>query len=155
MTGATVTLDHNAPQVVAVLRELRAAVQDLRPGFRDAGEHLLRSTDQRFSAQRAPDGTPWAQNSDVTLLRYLQAKGGLSKRRTKTGGRTLTRKGAKALGSKQILRDSGQLQGSCSRVTGFARKSRSSLRSSCPAICEMLAWSGRWEPCWPASRPAD
>jgi phage virion morphogenesis protein len=110
MTGVTVTLSHNSPQVLAVLRDLSAAVQDLRPAFRDAGEYLLRSTDERFRQEKGPDGAPWEQNADVTLLRYIAAKKGLSKRKTQTGGRTLTQKGAKALGSKRVLRNSGQLQ---------------------------------------------
>lgn len=110
MAGVTVTIAARTQPVTDALRQLERHLGDLSRPFRDVGEYLLRATDERFRAERAPDGTPWAQNSDVTLTRYLASRRGLSRRRTATGGRTLTQRGARALGAKKILRDSGALQ---------------------------------------------
>jgi phage virion morphogenesis protein len=108
MSGAHITI--NDQEVRAKLADLLTQVKRPQRALRDIGEALLRSTDDRFRKEQAPDGTPWKQNSDVTLLRYLEGKGGLSKKTLKSGGRNLTQKGAKLLGQKKILRQSGALQ---------------------------------------------
>jgi len=110
MAGVTIQVDDAG--VRQALGTLLARVQDPQPALRSLGEALLNSTKARFRAQRGPDGAAWKPNSDVTLLRYLTSrKGTLSKRKTATGGRTLTQKGAKALGAKAILYDRGRLFG--------------------------------------------
>jgi len=103
MTGITLTVDDAALR--RALDRLAHKVDDLSPALRDIGEYLVRTTDLRFRAEVAPDGTPWAQNSDTTLLRYLN-KGG--KGFTKKG--RLSARGAKRLGMKKILRADGFLQ---------------------------------------------
>ena len=60
MAGARITLDVEDRQVLAVLDQLLARMDDVTPALRDIGEALLNSTRQRFSDQQAPDGTPWA-----------------------------------------------------------------------------------------------
>lgn len=40
------------------------------------GDFLLDTTKQRFATSTAPDGTPWASNSQVTILQYLRLKSG-------------------------------------------------------------------------------
>ena len=91
------------------LARLLGAVQDPSPALREIGEVLTRSTKDRFRTETAPDGGRWEQNADSTLLAYLRRRQGFSKRRTATGGRTLTQRGARALGGKKILTDRGDL----------------------------------------------
>lgn len=40
------------------------------------GDFLLDTTKQRFATSTAPDGTPWASNSQVIILQYLRLKSG-------------------------------------------------------------------------------
>jgi hypothetical protein len=63
MAGASVTLTHNAPQIQAALTRLLGATRDLSAPFRDIGEYLLRSTDERFRKEQGPDGRRWPENS--------------------------------------------------------------------------------------------
>ena len=53
---------------------------NLRPLLLEIGEDLTESTKQRFVSTTAPDGTPWAKNSEVTLA-------------NKSGSRPLTDEG--------------------------------------------------------------
>jgi phage virion morphogenesis protein len=86
------------------LKALRERVENLRPALKEVGEELAESTKHRFASSTAPDGSRWAENSDLVLLRFLgQTPGAYRKRRTETGGRGLTAKGAKALGGKKPL----------------------------------------------------
>jgi hypothetical protein len=123
MAGSSVTITVDDAQVRAALKDLLEQLHTPARALRDVGEYLLRATDTRFRQQRGPDGTPWPQLSDITLLRrlagtashggadgkpvgYLSAealgdlaakRGRMSKRKTTTGGRTLTKKGQKIL----------------------------------------------------------
>lgn len=45
----------------------RLASVPLQPLYRSIGEFLLLRTDERFQAEKAPDGTPWAPLSPATL----------------------------------------------------------------------------------------
>lgn len=45
-------------EVLAALQRLVGA--SLEPAFRDIGEYLINSTQERFERQESPDGTPWA-----------------------------------------------------------------------------------------------
>ncbi|WP_157818048.1 phage virion morphogenesis protein [Candidatus Thiodictyon syntrophicum] len=107
MAGVNLTITVDDAAVRTALGALIAKVGKPAAALRDIGEYLLLATDRRFRAQAAPDGTPWAPNSDVTLLRHLNRGG---KGFKKNG--SLSARGAKRLGSKRILRDSGLLQGS-------------------------------------------
>jgi len=107
MAGAnlTITVTYEDAEVRAALAAMLRAVNPPGPVLRDLGEALLLSTDDRYRAQVGPDGQKWAQNSDTTLLRYLDRGG---KGFTKKG--RLSARGARRLGAKVILRDSGDLQ---------------------------------------------
>jgi phage virion morphogenesis protein len=74
-------------QVLDTLNQLVSRAKNLRPAFAEIGEDLLETTKRRFNSATAPNGTPWADNSDVTIARYLGTKtnnfkkdGSLSKR---------------------------------------------------------------------------
>lgn len=57
MAGVTVKFDDR--EVRAALDALVERMNDAETMFADIGEYLLRSHDDRFEAQAAPDGTPW------------------------------------------------------------------------------------------------
>lgn len=84
--------------VLGALSELLRRVSDPQPALADIGEYLVASTRRRFGEGRAPDGTPWAPNSPVTVMRYLSRFSGA---RSKRGG--LTKKGAAMAGAKRPL----------------------------------------------------
>lgn len=84
--------------VLSALDRLRQAAVDPAPALREIGEKLVESTKQRFVSATAPDGSAWAENSRVTILRYLGKKSGSFK---KNG--SLSKKGSAAVGSKKPL----------------------------------------------------
>jgi Phage virion morphogenesis family. len=93
-----ITIEIDDQQIRQAFTRLVASAKNPRPVLEQIGELLVDSTKQRFATSTAPDGTRWAENSDVTLLRYLgQFKGSYRK----DGG--LTQKGAARLGSKKPL----------------------------------------------------
>lgn len=96
MSSFTVTVDDE--QVLAALARLRKRTDNLGPVLKAIGEDLVESTKQRFSTGTGPDGTPWADNSAVTISRYL----GLTKGNTKKDG-TLSKKGEARLAAKKPL----------------------------------------------------
>jgi phage gpG-like protein len=94
-------------EVLAALSALARRAADLRPALADIGEYLVSSTRSRFGQGRAPDGTPWAPNSPVTIQRYLSRFGGTRSRR-RGGG--LTKKGAvMAAGKKPLIGETRRL----------------------------------------------
>ena len=76
MAGATLKVKvEGIEEVEAALRRLVSAGQDLTPAMRDIGEYLVRTTRDRFSAEEAPDGTPWAPLSEATKARKRRNAG--------------------------------------------------------------------------------
>lgn len=67
MATLRVQIDDLATQ--AALDQIRARLGNLQPFYKEVGEALVRSTDQRFRDERAPDGTPWAPLAEATLKR--------------------------------------------------------------------------------------
>jgi len=68
-TSISITLDDAA--LVRQLGDLIGALTNPEPALRSIGEKLQRTTQERFDPgqKRAPDGTPWAGNSPVTIAR--------------------------------------------------------------------------------------
>jgi phage virion morphogenesis protein len=91
----TINLGVEADAVRAALRRLLEATGDLSPVMREIGEALVDTTRQRFQAGRAPDGTPWARNSPVTVEHFLKRYSGARRK----DGRGLTKKGHQIAGS--------------------------------------------------------
>lgn len=56
-----------------IISLLQDALKDPESGYKDTlkeiGEYLLLSTDKRWEAEEAPDGTPWPKNSPWVLER--------------------------------------------------------------------------------------
>lgn len=67
MAGITITVQDRG--VLDALGELIRRGENLAPALRDVGEHLLNSTHDRFDAEVAPDGTPWAPLSPAYARR--------------------------------------------------------------------------------------
>jgi phage virion morphogenesis protein len=69
MAGITITIDDTALR--QQLGQLIRALTDPQPALRQIGDDLVRTTKERFQPgnKRAPDGTPWARNSPVTIAR--------------------------------------------------------------------------------------
>ena len=116
MAGAKERIDfkYDDRRVLRLLRELQQRGADMQPIFADMGEYLVRSTQQRFAAQQAPDGTPWEQLSEETIrrkmLRGVKRQKGKS-RRSLTTSHGNTKAGAMgALVNQLILVDSGDLR---------------------------------------------
>jgi phage gpG-like protein len=58
-------------QMRDALNRLRRQAGSLSPFLKAAGELLVDSTKRRFQEGRAPDGTPWAPNTETTIIQYL------------------------------------------------------------------------------------
>ncbi|MBX9812227.1 MAG: phage virion morphogenesis protein [Burkholderiales bacterium] len=85
--------------VLGALSELMRRVADPTPALRDIGEYMIIATRRRFGEGRAPDGTPWAPNSSVTVMRYLSRFGGSLRRQ----GGGITKRGAARASAKKPL----------------------------------------------------
>lgn len=72
MAGAFLEIHLDDRQVRDGLQQLEAKLGNLTPFFRDVGEALLNSTRERFTAQQAPDGSPWARLSPDYQARKRQ-----------------------------------------------------------------------------------
>lgn len=95
----------NNSAVNALLESLQQRTSNMSPVLMAIGENIMERTKQRFSSATAPDGTPWAANSQTTLMRYLNKRGGFTK---KTG--KISAKGQKlAMGKKPLMGESGDL----------------------------------------------
>jgi phage gpG-like protein len=111
MSGAHITIQVDD---AALKRELSALLERLTrpaPALREIGAVIRDSARQRFKTETAPDGTKWAQNSDITLMRYLQERSG-SYTKTKNSQVTGSRqsaKGARRLRAKNIITTRGFL----------------------------------------------
>lgn len=95
---AMITIEIDSRPVLDALQKLSRRGGDLSPALKAIGNDLVESTQRRFATSTAPDGTPWAANSDVTLQRYLGLFSGSHK---KDG--SLSKKGAARAGSKKPL----------------------------------------------------
>ena len=102
-----VTVVIRAEPVTRYLQDLQGKLGDARPVLQEMGEAMLARMDERFARAQAPDGTPWAANSPVTIARYLGKYGNSY---TKTG--KLSKAGARRAGGKKPLQgETGSLRG--------------------------------------------
>lgn len=86
-------------EVLAAMNRLAQAAVNPAPALKAIGEMLLEQTGESFSASRDPWGVAWAQNSPVTLARYLLSRSGTVSKRTGQ----LTVKGQKLASGKKPL----------------------------------------------------
>ena len=92
--------------VATMLNQAGDKVGDLSPVLLAIGDDIIERTKQRFASATAPDGTPWAPNTEATLINYIHQRGGFS---GKTG--KITAKGQTLAISKRPLQgESGDLE---------------------------------------------
>jgi len=64
-----ITIDLQDADITHALGELEKVTTDLTSVLKLIGRKLVESTEKRFIDKRAPDGTPWLGNSDLTIAR--------------------------------------------------------------------------------------
>jgi len=65
MAGATLsTIYYDNDEAVDYLRALEKRVDDMAPVYRDIGEYMLGSTQDRFRDEEDPEGKPWEPLND-------------------------------------------------------------------------------------------
>ena len=69
MAGAMLDVVIDSSLVGNALEELARRLDDFTTPLNDIGEYLHQSTDERFRRKVAPNGSPWAPLSPVTLAR--------------------------------------------------------------------------------------
>ncbi len=69
MAGAMLEVTIDSSQIGKVLDDLAERLGNLTTPLNDIAEYLHQSTDDRFRQKVAPDGSPWAPLSAVTLAR--------------------------------------------------------------------------------------
>ena len=71
MAGTHITITLDDENLRRQLGDLIGALTHPEPALRAIGEELQRTTQDRFDPgqKKAPDGTPWARNSPVTIAR--------------------------------------------------------------------------------------
>lgn len=97
------TIHFDGERVLAALRRLEKACADQSPALLEIGEYLVESTKQRFVSGIGPDGTPWPENSPVTIER----KG---RNQPLVGGGTLNQQIEKELVGSNILEIGSSMQ---------------------------------------------
>lgn len=90
MAGSFLEIQIDDGELKRKLQQLQAKTGNLKPFFDDVGEALLNSTRERFTSQRAPDGTRWKplspnystrkkKNADLILTLNGYLRGSLAK----------------------------------------------------------------------------
>lgn len=97
----TIEIDNKA--VLAAFERLVQSGQEPGPVLRAIGEDITRRAKQRFETATAPDGSPWAPNSDTTLRAALHKKDAF-----KQNG-SLRKSGERYLAGKRVLIADGDL----------------------------------------------
>ena len=70
MSGVSLQIDLQGEEAIATaLANLAHRASHLEPALKDMGEHFMRSIDERFDAQKSPDGQPWEPNKPATLAK--------------------------------------------------------------------------------------
>jgi len=100
----TIEVDNAA--VLDMLNRMVQAGEELSPVLHMIGEDIVTRAKQRFETSTAPDGTPWAPNSDTTLRAMLHGSG---KNFTKKG--KLSARGTRSLaGKRPLIGETGDLK---------------------------------------------
>lgn len=93
-----ISIKINDQAVQSMLNSLAKRVSDMTDVMDKIGNALAEGTKQRFESASDWDGTPWAPNTEATILRYL----GATKGNFKKDG-SLSKKGTKRAGAKKPL----------------------------------------------------
>lgn len=100
-----ISIEIGDQKVAQSLEKLIRSVENTHSVLELIGEQLVDSTKRRFSTSTAPDGSRWASNSQVTILRYL----GAYKSSYKKDGR-ISKKGIdRATSKRPLIGETGSL----------------------------------------------
>jgi phage virion morphogenesis protein len=72
MAGTMIQITLTQEAVRRALANVQSAAINMRPVFKDIGEHLTNTTIRRFDEGRGPDGEKWALNSVLSTLNYKE-----------------------------------------------------------------------------------
>ncbi|MFZ6655656.1 phage virion morphogenesis protein [Undibacterium sp. TJN19] len=93
-----IEIKYNDTVAQALLQRIVDKTSNAEPVLRAIGETVMEISKQSFETSSSPDGSPWAKNSDVTILRYLEQQSGNFK-----GDGNLSKKGQARQASKKPL----------------------------------------------------
>ncbi|MBF8271563.1 MAG: virion morphosis protein [Magnetococcales bacterium] len=86
MSGSQIKIELQGFEVVKdALRDLQERGRSLGPVLKEIGEHMLESTQERFDAEKDPEGQAWAPLSEATKKRISEFSG-----KTRGDGKILT-----------------------------------------------------------------
>ena len=74
MAGVSYSIQYDDRQVQSYLKRAIRATENLRPAMTAIGELIIDKTQQRFTREQAPDGTPWAPLSPKTIKYKKRSK---------------------------------------------------------------------------------
>jgi len=99
-------ITYNDGNIQTMLKRIMAETGNTEPAMRAIGEVVMEISKRSFDNSASPDGTPWAANSEATILQYLEKIGGNYK---KDG--TLSKKGQiRAINKRPLIGQSRDLQ---------------------------------------------
>lgn len=103
---ATFNLTVQDQEVQRLLDQLIERAGNPKAALAAIGDDIIERVKQRFATSTDPDGNPWKPNSPVTLAIFAR---GLGKSYRKKSG-SLNAKGERAVASKKLLIDTGELE---------------------------------------------
>lgn len=89
-------------EVQRLIEALSRKLGNLAPAMHEIGQRYERRVLENFEGSHAPDGTPWARLSAVTLMLAMGKK-------KRMGKRGITKKGRAYLGNKKPLIEEGRM----------------------------------------------
>ena len=69
MSGDGVLYEWNDKDMQAMVAKTIGNIQDMTPVMKSFAEYMVNQTDDRFEAEKAPDGSGWAKLKDATVAR--------------------------------------------------------------------------------------
>lgn len=114
----------NSTALTALLNSLSQRYGNIQPQLAAIGEDIMERTKQRFATGTAPDGTPWADNTQATLANYISRRSG---HYAQFSNVTSQKKGSARVGEKR---------GYFKKDGSLSKKSQTLLASKRPLIGE-------------------
>jgi len=101
-----IEITYNDGNIHAALKRIMDATQNMEPAMRSIGEIVMEISKRSFDNSASPDGTPWAPNSQATILNYLEQTNGNYKKDGKLSAKGTQR----AINKKPLIGQSRDLQ---------------------------------------------
>lgn len=123
-----IRIDLEADSLRAALDAVTARAQDATPLMQDLAQVMGEQTRRRFQESRGPDGTPWAPNSVVTVMRYLGRFASSFKR----DGSLSARGSARSSGKRPLIGETRTLSTAIGQAHGrdFAQVSSAAVQAA-------------------------